>query len=140
MKIKLSQKQWKLIGKKAGWAPRDPSDISDADLGPIYTADEEEDILLGPEENLSDEDRLKEAYRDGYEIGLTDDSTIRMPYRQDTETGSALSKEWFKGWKDAQAKASEKEEPMCDMCGSPTHHTEECIYFTNNLHGHNPNW
>ena len=66
MKIKLSQKQWNLIGKRAGWIPRDPTDISDEDLGPIMTPDEEEEILLGPIEEISDEEMLIEAYKKGY--------------------------------------------------------------------------
>ena len=61
MKIKLSQKQWETIGKKAGWIPRDTSDVSDKDLGAILTPQDEEDALLGPEDPL---DPLY-AYKDG---------------------------------------------------------------------------
>ena len=101
MKIKLSQKQWESIGKKAGWMPRDPTDVSDADLGPIMTAEEEENVLLGPEEN----DPFA-AYKDGYKRGLEakkqgSQDTSGNPYRTDTESGVLKSDQWMRGFKDA---------------------------------------
>jgi hypothetical protein len=97
MKIKLSQKQWELIGKKAGWIPRDPTDISDQDLGPIMTPDEEEDVLLGPEETMSPEERLAKAENEGYEYGKQHSDTVGCPYGSHSEFATALCKKWFEG-------------------------------------------
>lgn len=101
MKIILSKSQWESIGKKAGWIPRDPTDVSDADLGPIMTAEEEENVLLGPEKN----DPFS-AYKDGYKRGLEAkkqgaQDTSDNPYRTDTETGTLKSDQWTRGFKDA---------------------------------------
>lgn len=101
MKIKLSQKQWKFIGKQAGWIPRDPIDISDADLGPVMTPEDEEEILLGPEE-----DDPFYAYKSGYERGLEAKKNGRVgsegnPYRTDTESGLKKFDQWSNGFKDA---------------------------------------
>lgn len=106
MRIKISKAQWEHIGKTAGWikkaqwAPTNLSDRTDADSGPAYTADEEEDILLGKEENISDEQRLQEAYMEGYKVGK-EDSASPMPYRQDTDSGRALATKWLDGYNDA---------------------------------------
>lgn len=101
MKIKLSHKQWLRIGQSTGWAPRDPSEYSDVDLGPIMTADEEEEALLGPEDN----DPFY-PYKDGYQRGLeakekgTQD-TSDNPYRTDTESGTLKFDQWRQGYQDA---------------------------------------
>lgn len=106
MKFKISKSQWEQIGKTAGWmkkaqwSPSDLSDRTDTDLGPVYTADEEEDILLGKEENLTDEELLQKAYMDGYKIGK-EDLPSTMPYRQDTDFGRALATKWLDGYNDA---------------------------------------
>lgn len=101
MKIKLSKKQWELIGKKAQWIPRDPMDISDEDLGPILTPDEEEEILLGKEEEPGPYD----AYQDGYTKGGegTKFKNVNInPYGLDTDYGRASFDQWEEGFSDAQ--------------------------------------
>lgn len=107
MKIKISQKQWESIGKKAGWIPRDPTDVSDKDIGPIMTPDEEEEALLGPEEPEQPfSERLINAYNEGYNNGLlkkknNKSDTTDCPYGNHSEQSSALSRKWFDGWRDA---------------------------------------
>ena len=101
MKIKLSRKQWELIGKKAQWIPRDPGEFSDQDLGPIMTADEEEDALLGPE----DPHDPFYAYKDGYKHGVEDkkvDDMGRNINQYGTHSNEALIKfdQWRNGYKD----------------------------------------
>lgn len=101
MKIKISKRQWELIGKKAGWTPRDPMEFSDADLGPIMTPDEEEEVLLGPEDPYDP----FYAYKDGYKKG-SEDKKIggygdeKNPYG--THSNEALMKfdQWRNGYKD----------------------------------------
>jgi len=101
-KIKLSQSQWRLIGKKAGWIPRDPSEYSDEDLGPIMTPEEEEEILLGPEEDIEPNHAYKEGYKNGL-LSLKDNSLpVVNPYRIDTDSGVALFDEWRDGFRDAE--------------------------------------
>lgn len=98
MRIKLSQSQWRKIGQKVGWMPRDPGEFSDSDLGPIFTADEEETALLGPEEDA-------DPYHDGMVEGTSDRKSGRHdhsanPYRIDTDEGVRKFDEWKRGYED----------------------------------------
>ena len=102
MKIKLSKSQWENIGKVAGWTPRDPTEFSDQDIGPFYDADEEENALLGEEEDYDPD----YAYNSGYDQGIASLKYKHLnegdnPYRVDTEEGVKKFDEWRQGFKDA---------------------------------------
>ena len=78
-------------------SPIDLTNLSDRDLGPAYTPEQEEDALLGEEE--IDENY---AYKDGYQNGLRGFDTSDNPYRTDTELGKKKFNEWTKGFSDAK--------------------------------------
>jgi len=80
--------------------PIDLSNLSDRDLGPAYTPEEEESALLGEEEP---DDNY--AYKSGYSEGLRG-LTESNPYRVDTESGRSKFIEWRKGYADGQKNRS----------------------------------
>ena len=91
---------------------RDISDLTDRDIGPFYTADEEEDALLGQDEpELSEDEYEKEAYSNGHKeaLGRSEYEDMsknagywcRPPYRTDTDMGRRLDNAWRKGYWDA---------------------------------------
>jgi hypothetical protein len=101
MKIKLSKRQWEFIGRKAGWSPINLGDATDRDLDGALTPDEEEDLLLGPNEEVTPE----MVYKDGYEAGLRDKKHPGLssnPYRTDTDEGVKKFDQWREGFRDAE--------------------------------------
>ena len=106
MKIKMSKSQWEQVGKTAGWMPRDPMGVSDLDLGPMYTAEDEENALLGKEDSI-EEVRVK-VYEDGYQAGIAKETIGNdCPYK----SGTNLSDIWWKGFekgKELKLKESKK--------------------------------
>ena len=93
------------MGRRAGWMPANLSDITDRDLSGALTPQEEEDLLLGPDEPVD----VNGAYKEGYRYGLVDKQrgnqdagdTTDMPYRSDTEAGRAAFDQWLLGRQDA---------------------------------------
>jgi len=93
MKIKISKNEWLRVGQSSGWMPRDPMGVSDTDLGPMYTAQDEEDALLGKED--STEEIRKKVYEDGYQAGSAKETDGNdCPYRSNTN----LSNIWWEGY------------------------------------------
>lgn len=83
--VKMSKNEWMEIGKKAGWTPIDPSEITDEDVGPIYSPEDEESIF-GKDEGGGN----SFAYKDGFRCGIKSktDKIICIednPYRADSE-------------------------------------------------------
>lgn len=100
MKIKLSKQEWLRVGQTAGWSPKNPNDFSDKDLGSIYTANEEENELLGKSDPI---EKVKEdVYQEGYKIGKSKDmDSSSCPYREGTDL-------WTKWWEGFDKGKSEK--------------------------------
>jgi hypothetical protein len=96
--IKLSQKQWESIGKKAGWMPKDPSDVSDTDLGPVYTADDEEIALQGPDDNDPEYSFNSGILEGKRQRKLGHHDTSGNPYRIDTPEGQKKFDDWMRGF------------------------------------------
>ena len=94
MKIKLSKQEWLRVGQSSGWMPRDTMDVSDRDLNPMYTAQDEENALLGKEE--SQEEVNKSVYNDGFKAGSSrENDASSCPYKSDTR----LSNIWWEGFR-----------------------------------------
>jgi hypothetical protein len=94
MKIKISKREWLRAGQSSGWMPRDPINVSDRDLNPMYTAQDEENALLGKEESQESVD--KSVYEDGFKTGASkENDSSTCPYRSDTK----LSNIWWEGFK-----------------------------------------
>lgn len=99
MKIKISKSQWRKIGQNAGWMPTDVSELVDTDVDAIYSPEDEENVLLGPEE-VNDNHAYESGKRDGQDPQKQ--MTLDNPYRTDTDSGRKKYDEWMRGFKDAR--------------------------------------